>query len=217
MSRKEKIVYSILLVSFILLSLLIGMNHEQWADEAHAWMIARDTSFYSLFFQYLHTDGHPALWHLILKFFQFIGFEYKHIYIISTIFSSIGVGIFLFKSNLKWYIKVLLPFSYFVFYQYTIVARGYCLILLLLSLIATIWDDRIKKCYLFTFFLILLMSAEAYTFMLAGVITIIAGFLQLFWLVPVALIIATPVSTAVTTPVLFTVATPSSEDAQVKF
>lgn len=29
-----------------------------------------------------------------------------------------------------------------------------------------------------------------YTFMLAGVITIIAGFMQLFWLVPVALIIA---------------------------
>ena len=29
-----------------------------------------------------------------------------------------------------------------------------------------------------------------YTFMLAGVLTIIAGFMQMFWLVPVALIIA---------------------------
>ena len=173
MSKKEKIIYSILFVAFIVLSLLVGMKHEQWADEAHAWMIARDTSFYSLFFQYLHTDGHPALWHLILKLFQFIGFEYKHIYIISTIFSSAGVGLFLFKSNFKWYIKILVPFSYFVFYQYTVVARGYCLILLLLSLIASIWDDRVKKCYLFTFYLILLLSCEAYTFMLAGMIYLV--------------------------------------------
>lgn len=173
MNKKEKIFYFVLFVVFVVLSLLVGMTHEQWADEAHAWMIARDTSFYSLFFQYLHTDGHPALWHLILKFFQFIGVEYKHIYVISTIFSSAGVGIFLFKSNFKWYIKVLLPFSYFVFYQYTVVARGYCLILLLLSLIASIWDNRLKKCYLFTFYLILLMSCEAYTFMLAGMIYLI--------------------------------------------
>lgn len=173
MKKKEKIFYTIILVLFIVLSLIVGIQHEPWADEAHAWLIARDTTFYSLFFKYLHTDGHPALWHLILKFFQFIGLEYKYIYIIPIIFSSMGVGVFLFKSNFKWYVKMLLPFSYFIFYQYTIVARGYCLILLLLSLVASCWDDRIKKCYLFSFYLVLLMSCEAYTFLLAGMIYLV--------------------------------------------
>ena len=173
MKKKEKIFYLWIILCFIVLSLVVGGKHEAWADEAHAWLIARDTSFYTLFFKYLHTDGHPALWHLILKFFQCIGFKYENIYLISTLFSSIGVSIFLFKSKFKWYIKLLLPFSYFVFYQYTVVARGYCLILLLLSCIASFWDKRIDKCYLFSFFLVLLLSSEAYTFFLAGMIYLI--------------------------------------------
>lgn len=173
MKKKQILFYLLILSSFIALSLIIGKYHEPWADEAHAWLIARDTSFYTLFFKYLHTDGHPALWHLIIKLFQTFGLKYEKFYIISTIFSSLGVAVFLFKSKFKWYIKLLLPFSYFVLYQYTIVARGYCLILLLLSCVASLWEDRIKKCYLFTFFLILLMSSEAYTFLLTGMIYLI--------------------------------------------
>ena len=173
MKKREKLFYIFIIVCFIIISLVVGSRHEQWADEAHAWLIARDTSFYTLFFKYLHTDGHPALWHLILKFFQLIGFKYKHMYIISTLFSSIGVSIFLFKSKFKWYIKLLLPFSYFVIYQYTVISRGYCLILMLLSLVASLWDKRVSKCYLFSFSLILLLSSEAYTFFLAGMIYLI--------------------------------------------
>ena len=173
MKKKEKIFYLVIILCFIVLSVFVGSRHEAWADEAHAWLIARDTSFYTLFFKYLHTDGHPALWHLILKLFQSIGFKYENIYLISTLFSSMGVSIFLFKSKFKWYIKLLLPFSYFVIYQYTVVARGYCLILLLLSCIAWLWDKRVDKCYLFSFFLILLLSSEAYTFFLAGMIYLI--------------------------------------------
>ena len=173
MKKREKLFYIFIIVCFIIISLVVGSRHEQWADEAHAWLIARDTSFYTLFFKYLHTDGHPALWHLILKFFQLIGFKYKYMYIISTLFSSIGVSIFLFKSKFKWYIKLLLPFSYFVIYQYTVISRGYCLILMLLSLVASLWDKRVSKCYLFSFSLILLLSSEAYTFFLAGMIYLI--------------------------------------------
>lgn len=173
MKKREKIFYLVIIVCFVILSLFVGSRHEAWADEAHAWLIARDTSFYTLFFKYLHTDGHPALWHLILKLFQSIGFKYENIYLISTLFSSIGVSVFLFKSKFKWFIKLLLPFSYFVFYQYTVVARGYCLILLLLSCIASLWDKRVDKCYLFSFFMLLLISSEAYTFFLAGMIYLI--------------------------------------------
>ena len=99
MKKKEKIFYLVIILCFIVLSVVVGSRHEPWADEAHAWLIARDTSFYTLFFKYLHTDGHPALWHLILKLFQSIGFKYENFYLISTLFSSMGVSIFLFKSK----------------------------------------------------------------------------------------------------------------------
>lgn len=166
----SKYFYIIILIVFISLSFLIGSKHEPWADETQAWLIARDTSISELFTKVLHTDGHPALWHLILKFFQFLGLSYEYFYIIPIIFSSLGVGVFLFKSKFPWYIKLLLPFTYFIFYQYTIVARGYCLIFLLLCLLATIWDKKLEKIEIFTIIMILLINAEAYTFMFAGAV-----------------------------------------------
>lgn len=173
-SKKFKNFYYVLiLAAFIGLSLFIGSHHEPWADETQAWLIARDTSIHDLFTKFLHSDGHPALWHLILKFFQFIGLQYQYFYIIPIIFSSLGIGVFLFKSDFPWYIKLLLPFTYFIFYQYTIVARGYCLLFLLLCLLACYWDKKFEKVDIFTIILILLINAEAYTFMFSGAVFII--------------------------------------------
>lgn len=166
--NKKNVFYIIILILFIVLSSYISFYHEYWADEANAWLISRDSTIYNLFFKYLHADGHPALWHLIIKCFQFFGLKYCNFRFISLFFSAIGVGLLLFKSKFKWYLKVLLPFTYFIFYQYTVIVRGYCLILPLLSLIAIMWNDRYKKCFFFTFLLILLISLEAYTFVLSG-------------------------------------------------
>ena len=170
LNKKEIIIYSIIVLFFVSLSLLIGFHHEPWADEAHAWLIARDTSFHTLFFKYLHTDGHPALWHLILKFFQFLKLPYKYIFIIPIIISTIGVIIFEFKSKFPLLIKILIPFTYFIFFQYTTIARGYCLLFPILCSIATIWDERYKKPLLFTILLFLLINTEAYTYIFAGMI-----------------------------------------------
>ena len=166
--KKEYIFYTIILILFVTLVSIVSLKHEYWADEANAWLIAADSSIVELFTKYLHTDGHPALFHLIIKFFQFFGLNYDNFRIISILFSSLGVGIFLFKSNYKWYLKALLPFTYFIFYQYTVVTRGYCLVLLLLSCIAMLWEKRKEKCILFTIFTILLLSLESYTFLIAG-------------------------------------------------
>lgn len=166
--KKEYILYSVILAVFITLSIIVGLKHEYWADEANAWLIAADSSFIELFTKYMHTDGHPALFHVIIKAFQLFGLSYDNFRIISLIFSTLGVAYFLFKSNYKWYIKVLLPFTYFVFYQYTIVTRGYCLVLLLLGILASLWDKKQEKPIPFTILLILLLSLESYTYLIAG-------------------------------------------------
>lgn len=158
----------IILVTFVILSIIIGIKHEPWADEAQAWLIARDTTMHSLFFKYLHSEGHPALWYVVLKIFQLFGLKFKYLYIVPIIFSSIGVYVFVFKSNFPWYIKCLFPFTFFIFYQYTIVARSYCLIFPLVSILATLWKDRYKKIGLFTLILILLINCETHTYLFAG-------------------------------------------------
>lgn len=166
--KKEYIFYSIILLVFVVLATIISLKHEYWPDESNAWLIAEDSSLIQLFTKYLHTDGHPALFHLIIKLFAFCGLKYSNFRIISLLFSTLGVAVFLFKSDYKWYLKLLLPFTFFIFYQYTVITRGYCMMLLLLSLLAMLWKKRKEKCILFSFILFLLLSLESYTFIIAG-------------------------------------------------
>lgn len=163
-----KYLYMGILFLFVVLSIFVGIHHEPWADEANPWLMAKGVSTIDLFTTYLHSEGHPALWYLILKMFQMLGLKYSSFFILPIFFSTLGVAVFLFKSNFKPYLKVLFPFTYFIFYQYTIVARGYCLILLLLSLIAWIYPKRQEKCLTFSILLILLLSLESYTYLLSG-------------------------------------------------
>lgn len=169
--KTQKLIYIIILVIFIVLSLYIGTKHEPWADEANAWLLAKDATIKELLTRYLHSDGHPILWHLIIKLFQLIGLKYKYFYIIPIIFSSMGIFILLFKSKFPIYIKCLLPFSYFIFYQYTVISRGYCIIFLLLSLLAVIWPKRYSSPIPFLLILFLLINLELYTYVFAFGIT----------------------------------------------
>src|SRR5258708_35756342 len=40
--------------------------HEKWADEAQAWLIARDLDLKTIWFHELRYEGSPGLWHTIL-------------------------------------------------------------------------------------------------------------------------------------------------------
>lgn len=164
---KKNIFYVSIIITFIITSIIMCMKHEFWADEANAWLLAQDLSIKDLIL-YIHRDGHPILFHLIIKLFSLFSLKYNYFYVISIIFSTIGVSLLVFKSNFKWYLKLLLPFTYFIFYQYTVIVRGYCIALLLLSLVAILWEKRREKCVLFTFILFLLLSSEIYLFLFAG-------------------------------------------------
>ena len=168
MKNKEKILYILVFVIFLVLVCYVASKHEYWADEAQAWLLARDASIKDLLLHQLRYEGHPILWYLVIKLFMLFKLPYKYFNVISIIFSTLGVLVFLFKSKFKWYIKVLLPFTFFVFYQFSVIARSYCIVLFLLSLLASIWDKREEKYWLFTILLILLINLEVFTFLLAG-------------------------------------------------
>lgn len=167
------LLYILIIILFVLLSVYVAIHHEYWADEAHAWLLARDCSVYELLTKYIHSDGHPILWFLVIKFFQMCGLKYDYFFVISVIFSTLGVILFVFFSKYPWYIKITLPFTYFIFYQYTVVVRGYCLLFFILNLIAITYEKRHTKIYLYSFLLLLLLSTEAYTFLFAGMLYLI--------------------------------------------
>ena len=166
-NNKNTIIYLIFLVLFIICGYFVGINHESWADEAQHWLLARDCGILELINQRLKYEGHPLLWYLILKVFIFFKLPYEKFFIIPLIFSSIGVYILFFKIKFPMILKIFTPFTYYIFYQYSIISRSYCLIFPTLTLTAWFWKDRFYHPFRYLTCLILLFNICFYTQVLA--------------------------------------------------
>ncbi|MCI9063188.1 MAG: hypothetical protein HFJ17_01065 [Clostridia bacterium] len=156
-----------IILLFISFTFIVSGFHEHWSDEAQSYLLARDNSFMEVF-KYIRYEGTPALWIFVIKIFILLGGTYESLYILPIIFSTIGVAIFELKIDAPWYIKVLFPFTYFIFFQYTVVVRNYCMVFPLLMLICCIYDDRFEKPIMYSFILLILMNVSLHTLMIAG-------------------------------------------------
>ena len=81
---KQNIFNISIIILFLIFSIIMSTRHEYWSDEANAWLLASDLSIKDLIL-YIHRDGHPILFHLIIKSFLLLGLKYKYFSIISII------------------------------------------------------------------------------------------------------------------------------------
>ena len=165
-SVKEDWLLHLVFLVYLVLIFIVVLNHEQWADEAQAWLLARDSSLFGLLFKNMRYEGHPPLWHIILMLpSRFL--PYRAISIISVLIASAAVYVLLHYSSFPKIVKILLPFSYFLFYQYAVVARNYVLVPILLFLIARIYRDKMSKIYHFTILVCLLAHTTVFATLVA--------------------------------------------------
>ena len=169
-NENNKTLNTIILIIFICISLFVGYHHEPWVDEAQAWLIARDATVHDIIFKLARYEGSPVMWQLILKVLISFKLQYKYYFVISTFFSSIGIYIILFKVKINNVYKILLPFTYFIGFQYTIIARNYSLLLPILAVIAMLFEERKNKVYLYNFFVLLLSFVSLHSALLSGVL-----------------------------------------------
>lgn len=116
--------------------------HEPWGDEAQAWMIARDSSVWQLIRYRLHYEGAPPLWHLLLHWFYEIGGRYGGIDWFGAVFAAAGVFVLLRWSPFPLVVRCLLPFTFFLAYQYAVISRGYVLFGLLVFGLCALYGER---------------------------------------------------------------------------
>lgn len=116
--------------------------HEPWADEAQAWLLARDLSVPSLLFHFLRREGHPALWYLLLWGPTHLHVSYAILNWISALIALAGIWVLLRLAPFPFYLRALLPFTFFLGYQYSVVARSYVLFPLLSFLAAHFYRQR---------------------------------------------------------------------------
>lgn len=149
--------------------------HDPWADEAQAWLLARDLSPIGLLRQ-MRYEGSPALWHFILMPFAKAGFPYFTEFVVHWFIAASMVFVFLRYSPFSRLTKALFTFSYFIFYEYVIIARSYGLSVLLLFLIAAVYKRRFERPLLFALLVFLLFNTNAHSFGAAAALAAIFAY-----------------------------------------
>src|ERR1700677_2415057 len=134
----------------VTLGLYVGLliwafpHHEPWADEAQAWQIARTLPFAQMF-HLLSYEGHPGLWYILLWPLSRLHVGYTGMRCVAAVIAFAGITVLVSASPFPRFVKLLLPFSFYLAFQYAIVARSYVLVPLLLFLCAYFWTQRPRR------------------------------------------------------------------------
>lgn len=154
---------------FAIVFAVISFFHEPWYGEAEAWQIAKCAGWKDLLFHIPHYEGHPPLWHLMLAVPAKLGLPYElSLKCIAGTAALLTGWLLLFRSPFPKAVRLLLPFHYFFFYQYGIVARPYGYMVLFLFLAAHCFGERDKKPWKFVLSLLFLCLFSAYGIVIAG-------------------------------------------------
>ena len=102
-------------------------RHDAWADEAQAWLLAKTASPEAIFGHLLRYEGSPGLWHLLLIGLVKLHGTYAAMHWMAAAIGVLGVVVLLRWSPFPMAVRVLLPFTFFLQYQYAVVARSYVL------------------------------------------------------------------------------------------
>lgn len=145
-SKKKTIIQCSAFALFLITSIVMFFFHEPWYDEIQAWMVASDASLKEMLFTLPHYEGHPPLWHLFLAVFAKSGVPMEiGLRIPALLFSGAAVWVIVFKAPFQLWARVLIPFTYFLFYQYTVINRPYSILMLGFVLAAWFYKERNQK------------------------------------------------------------------------
>lgn len=168
------------LLAYLVIVVIVMCFHEPWFDEAQSWLIARDSSFADLLTLRPHYEGHPPLWTLLLSIPAKTGVPYeiglKGVQLLCT--ALLG-GWLIFRAPFNRLTIALLPFTYFICFQYGVTARPYALLCVSLLMVAYYWkyaDSKSSNTWKLVLSLVLMCAISAYG------IAIAAGF-ALAWVV----------------------------------
>lgn len=181
MPDKNKIIWRnhILFFLFIILFGIYKFSfHEFWKDEWQAWFVATDTTIREMF-SILPYEGHPSLWYLILRFANLLSEllipavpkEYV-IQIVHFLLSIICFYIFFIKFRLNIWIKLGFCISYYMFFEYGIVNRGYVLVILCTFILGVLAHCPLKNYLKYSIVLLLLTQTEVYGLFIAFAFTL---------------------------------------------
>ena len=160
---KENKVALIIFIIYLIITFIAVLFHENWEDEAQAWLTARDCSPIELIGR-MSVEGHFMPWYLILMPFAKLGFPYRTMNIISWLITASAAWLMLKHLPCKFYKRVIFIFMLPMIYLYPAISRCYCLLPLGTILAIMFYKDRFKKPLRYLFSILIIANVHTYTF-----------------------------------------------------
>jgi hypothetical protein len=148
----------------------VALHHEAWFDEMQAWLLARDNTLGALFGHYVRYEGTPGLWHLVLWCAAHGGLPFTCLWMISATCAMGGAAVIVFRAPFPLPLRLGLLATYFYGYQFSVIARGYCLDLLLVPLVAHLFATRCERPLRYALAVGLLANVNAFSFLAGGLL-----------------------------------------------
>jgi hypothetical protein len=162
--------YLPVLVLYVVLLAVTLAHHERWLDEAQAWLIARDAPLWEMLARVMRYEGSPPLWHLLLALPARLHAPYAVEGLLGATSATFGVYLWLRYAPLPRWLTALMPFTYFLLYQYAVVARSYNLLLPLLAGLAILYPQRVARLPRYAGLLALLALVSTHAFFIAALL-----------------------------------------------
>lgn len=147
---------------------IVGISyHEQWRDEGSDWLTVRHVSIAELFGTMIPQIGHPPLWYFIMYPLGNLGLPLVTVNIVCAVVMAIAMYFMLFKIRFPFYVKLALIFSMFFVYEYPVVGRNYCLVVLFLALILWYYPRRWDNPLVYALLVVCLFNTHNMVFPMA--------------------------------------------------
>lgn len=172
--NKYDLITGIAVTAVVSILVIIGMCfHEPWFDEAQAYLLARDASLRDILMHWTHYEGHPPLWHLLLRCATALGMSFETaIKSVNFLFVEAVLLLIEFRSPFRRITKVIIPTSYFLMYQYSVTSRPYMMLTFFCLLAAMCYNERYEKPMRYCCSLLLMCISHSFGIAFAGGIVI---------------------------------------------
>ena len=146
------------------------LRHEPWADEAQSWLLARDASLFDLWGRLLHYEGTTGLWQTLLHVLAAFRLPYAAMSAAGLAAAVAAAAVILREAPFPIALRLAVPFTYYLCYQYAIIARSYNLLPLLVFLSAAWFEQAVDRPLRLTVVLCLTAAVSVHGLILAAAV-----------------------------------------------
>lgn len=174
--EKSTVWIAVVVLSFMLLAGLSLNAHEMWADEIQAWTIARDSANPLQVLLNARFEGHPAAWHECLFALSRITRAPEIMQVFNWLIAGSCAFVIAKYAPFSRLQRILLCFSYFLFYEFGTISRPYELGNLAFFAFCALYMHARRALIPQFILLALLANTSLYGFFIAGALSVLLFF-----------------------------------------